>query len=67
MSATPPLSPTRITTNPTLLSRRAVAVALVALPALWLGPRAQPESAGRATPAQSEGPFYPLIFQGQRP
>lgn len=62
MSATPPLSPTRITTNPTLLSRRAVAVALVALPALWLGPRAQPESAGRATPAQSEGPFYPLIF-----
>lgn len=41
-------------------SRRTVAVALVAMPALWLGPRAQSLPARRATPGQTEGPFYPL-------
>lgn len=40
-------------------ARRAVVVALVAAPALWLGPRAQSTTSRRATPAQSEGPFYP--------
>jgi protocatechuate 3,4-dioxygenase beta subunit len=41
-------------------TRRAVAAALVALPACWSGLRAQPVSARRATPAQTEGPFYPV-------
>lgn len=41
-------------------ARRAVVLALVAAPALWLGPRAQPTRPRRATPAQAEGPFYPL-------
>ena len=45
-----------------LFRRRAVAAALVAAPALWLGARAQPVPARRATPAQTEGPFYPLVF-----
>lgn len=44
------------------LRRRTVAVALVALPALWLGPRAQPVAARRTTPAQTEGPYYPLVL-----
>ena len=60
-AATPPSS-TGITSNQTLLRRRAVAVALVAMPALWLGPRAQPLNMHRPTPAQSEGPFYPVVF-----
>jgi protocatechuate 3,4-dioxygenase, beta subunit len=42
--------------------RRVVAVALVFAPALWLGLRAQPAAARRATPAQTEGPFYPVEF-----
>jgi len=45
-----------------LLRRRAVAVVLVAAPALWLGARAQPAPGQRATPAQTEGPFYPVVF-----
>jgi protocatechuate 3,4-dioxygenase beta subunit len=40
--------------------RRTLAAALVAAPALWLGPRAQPLPARRATPGQTEGPFYPV-------
>lgn len=44
------------------LRRRTVAAALVALPALWLGPRAQQPAARRATPAQTEGPYYPLVL-----
>ncbi len=46
----------------TLLSRRSVAAALVAAPALWLGPRAQPAAARRATPSQTEGPYYPVAL-----
>jgi protocatechuate 3,4-dioxygenase beta subunit len=42
------------------LPRRTVAAALVAAPALWLGARAQPAAARVATPAQTEGPFYPV-------
>jgi len=45
-----------------LLRRRTVAAALVAAPALWLSPRAQPVAARRATPAQTEGPFYPVAL-----
>ncbi|MDI1237374.1 MAG: protocatechuate 3,4-dioxygenase [Polaromonas sp.] len=45
-----------------LLRRRTVAAALVAAPALWLGLRAQPAARLRATPAQTEGPFYPLAL-----
>ena len=47
---------------PPLLARRTVTAALVASPALWLGARAQPASARRATPAQTEGPFYPVSY-----
>lgn len=46
---------------PTALpNRRQVAAALVALPALWTGLRAQPAAARQPTPRQSEGPFYPV-------
>jgi protocatechuate 3,4-dioxygenase, beta subunit len=41
-------------------SRRTVAAALVAFPACWTGARAQQPAALRATPAQTEGPFYPV-------
>ena len=44
---------------PRLLSRRVAGAALVVAPALVLGLRAQ-EAKRRATPAQTEGPFYPL-------
>lgn len=40
--------------------RRTVAAALVTMPALWLGARAQSLPTRRATPGQTEGPFYPL-------
>jgi protocatechuate 3,4-dioxygenase beta subunit len=42
------------------LTRRTVAAALVALPACWTGARAQQPPARRLTPAQTEGPFYPV-------
>jgi protocatechuate 3,4-dioxygenase beta subunit len=42
-------------------ARRALlAAAVIAAPALWLGARAQPVPARIATPAQTEGPFYPV-------
>lgn len=44
------------------LPRRAIAAAGLALPALWLAPRAQPAAARRPTPAQTEGPFYPVAL-----
>ena len=40
--------------------RRTVAAALIAVPALWLGVRAQAPRARRVTPGQTEGPFYPV-------
>lgn len=40
--------------------RRTLSAALVAMPALWLGPRAQSLTVRRATPSQTEGPYYPL-------
>jgi protocatechuate 3,4-dioxygenase beta subunit len=45
---------------PSLLNRRAAAAALVALPVYWTGARAQPAQPRRATPSQTEGPFYPV-------
>jgi protocatechuate 3,4-dioxygenase beta subunit len=44
------------------LPRRSVAAALVALPALWLGVRTRAQSRTRATPTQTEGPFYPVTL-----
>lgn len=41
-------------------SRRSAAAALVALPFCWTGARAQSAAGRRATPAQTEGPFYPV-------
>ena len=48
--------------KPLQLQRRTFTAALVLAPALWLGTRAQAESATRATPSQSEGPFYPVVM-----
>jgi protocatechuate 3,4-dioxygenase, beta subunit len=46
-----------------ILKRRTVsAAALIAMPAIWLGVRAQPTQKRRATPSQTEGPFYPVTF-----
>lgn len=42
--------------------RLTLATLLILAPALWLGARAQPASGRRATPAQTEGPFYPVVF-----
>lgn len=42
--------------------RRTVAAVLAVVPALCLGARAQAMTAQRATPAQTEGPFYPVVF-----
>jgi protocatechuate 3,4-dioxygenase beta subunit len=46
--------------RPALLNRRQAAASLVALPAVWTGLQAQPAPARRATPSQTEGPFYPV-------
>src|SRR3712207_3163340 len=42
------------------LSRRTLAAALIAFPVRWTGARAQQPAPRRATPAQTEGPFYPV-------
>jgi protocatechuate 3,4-dioxygenase, beta subunit len=42
-----------------LLNRRKI-VAFVAMPVVWTGVRAQPALPRRPTPAQTEGPFYPV-------
>ena len=44
------------------LQRRTATAALVIAPALWLGCRAQPLPTPRATPSQTEGPFYPVAL-----
>lgn len=44
------------------LPRRAVAAALVALPAVWIGARARAAPPRRPTPSQTEGPFYPVAM-----
>ena len=43
-----------------LPTRRKAAAALVALPVIWTGLRAQPAAPRRPTPSQTEGPFYPV-------
>lgn len=53
----PASAPTRA-----LRRRTITAAALIAAPALWLGSRAQPGLTRRPTPAQTEGPFYPVTF-----
>jgi protocatechuate 3,4-dioxygenase beta subunit len=45
-----------------LISRRAATAALIAMPAVWTGVRAQQPAARAATPSQTEGPFYPVAF-----
>jgi protocatechuate 3,4-dioxygenase beta subunit len=44
------------------LPRRSIAAALVALPTFWLSARAQLQAQRRATPSQTEGPFYPVTL-----
>src|SRR3954470_12794868 len=54
-----------VNTEPAMptLSRRGAAAALIALPFCWSSGRAQQPVAGlRATPRQTEGPFYPLAL-----
>jgi protocatechuate 3,4-dioxygenase beta subunit len=46
--------------RPALLNRRAATAALVSFPMVWTGVRAQPAPTRRYTPAQTEGPFYPV-------
>lgn len=43
-----------------LLNRRTASAALVGFPMTWTGLAAQPMPARRPTPAQAEGPFYPV-------
>jgi protocatechuate 3,4-dioxygenase, beta subunit len=50
------------TPPPLVLQRRTATAALVFAPALVLRAQAQNSSAPRATPAQTEGPFYPLVI-----
>jgi protocatechuate 3,4-dioxygenase beta subunit len=46
-----------------MTTRRTASAALIALPALVLGVRAQqPGTARRLTPAQTEGPYYPVAL-----
>ena len=44
------------------MSRRTVAAALLAAPMLWTGTRAVAQTPRRATPSQTEGPFYPVAL-----
>jgi protocatechuate 3,4-dioxygenase beta subunit len=52
--------PLEIAMPPRLLNRRHAAAALLAVPAVWRGAAAQPLAPRRVTPAQTEGPFYPV-------
>lgn len=45
-----------------LRRRRVVGAVLAAAPALWIEARAQSVPGLRATPAQTEGPFYPVDY-----
>ncbi len=47
---------------PPIVSRRAATAALVALPWAWTGAPAQPARPLKLTPAQTEGPFYPVAL-----
>lgn len=57
--------------DPVVARRRLLRQALgssaaLALPALWLGPRAAGPTARRPTPTQTEGPFYPVQLPEDR-
>ncbi len=57
-----PITPSLSPRQPShLVQRRTLTAALVAMPALLLGAHAQ-TPARRATPSQTEGPFYPVEF-----
>ncbi len=45
-----------------LLQRRTATAALIFAPALWLRAHAQNAPALRATPSQTEGPYYPTLL-----
>lgn len=49
-------------TPPILLRRRNAVAAMVFAPALWLRAHAQNRLTLSATPAQTEGPFYPTVL-----
>lgn len=49
---------------PAFTSRRRAAIACVALPFVWTGAHAQAPMPRRATPSQTEGPFYPMAWSG---
>ena len=53
-------SPAPYPVQPAHPSRRTATAALVALPICWTSARAQPAAVRRATPTQTEGPFYPV-------
>jgi protocatechuate 3,4-dioxygenase, beta subunit len=44
------------------IDRRALVAAFVAVPLLWTGTRARAQSERRLTPAQTEGPYYPVAL-----
>lgn len=46
--------------TPGRYTRRTITAAFVALPALWIGARAQSTAQRQLTPRQTEGPFYPV-------
>jgi protocatechuate 3,4-dioxygenase, beta subunit len=48
--------------HPPRVTRRTIAAALVAAPLLWTGARAVAQAPRRATPSQTEGPFYPVAL-----
>ena len=56
------MTTTAITPKPNVFRRQLLTVALAGMPALWLGVRAQPAPERRATPTQTEWPFYPVDF-----
>ena len=60
MPTHPSLTASKPKSNP--LRRQLLTAALIAMPALWLSARAQPVLTRRATPSQTEGPFYPVEF-----
>jgi protocatechuate 3,4-dioxygenase, beta subunit len=49
-------------TNPMTASRRKAVAVLAAAPWVWTGLRAQTMATRRLTPAQTEGPFYPVVM-----
>lgn len=57
-----PTVPPASMTSHGLLRRKAVAAVMLAAPAWWLSARAQSGTGLRATPAQTEGPFYPVAL-----